>query len=89
MRPQSISGRRTQERRRKSISKRPGVQRDWRHAVEVDSENKEENTEKETQSETSEIKTTPREPPVDQTVYYEEKIAPVLDEISRAVTCGS
>lgn len=29
-----------------------------------------------------------REVAVDQTVYYEEKINPILDEISRAVGCG-
>lgn len=29
-----------------------------------------------------------QEPPVDQTLYYEEKVAPILDEISRALTCG-
>lgn len=31
---------------------------------------------------------TNREVAVDQTVYYEEKINPILDEISRAVGCG-
>lgn len=29
-----------------------------------------------------------QEPPVDQTLYYEEKVAPILDEINRALTCG-
>ena len=76
--------------RRKSVTKRPGVDRDWRHAVEMDINDNVEEREKEEEKENIKAKeaTSPRQPPVDQTLYFEEKISPILDEISRAVSCG-
>nr|XP_027232568.1 armadillo repeat-containing protein 2-like [Penaeus vannamei] len=86
---------------KKSISKRAGVDRDWRHAVEGRSQNPQTEggavggggvrltnyrhltAQDEDKGLTSQTPTN-REVAVDQTVYYEEKINPILDEISRA-----
>ncbi|XP_069164537.1 armadillo repeat-containing protein 2 isoform X2 [Procambarus clarkii] len=74
--------------RKKSISKRPGVDRDWRHAIEGRSSNQStESEEAESEARSLDV-AAPREAAVDQTVYYEEKIAPILDEINRAVGCA-
>ncbi|XP_069991169.1 armadillo repeat-containing protein 2 isoform X3 [Penaeus vannamei] len=72
---------------KKSISKRAGVDRDWRHAVEGRSQNPQTEAQDEDKGLTSQTPTN-REVAVDQTVYYEEKINPILDEISRAVGCA-
>ncbi|XP_071535038.1 armadillo repeat-containing protein 2 isoform X2 [Panulirus ornatus] len=84
-----IAARAKKSERKKSISKRPGVDRDWRHAVETRSLNQASEAAEtaEIASRSSEVNV-PREAAVDQTVYYEEKIAPILDEINRAVGCG-
>ncbi|XP_063849730.1 armadillo repeat-containing protein 2-like isoform X2 [Scylla paramamosain] len=86
--------------RKKSLSKRPGVDRDWRHAVEARTGSKDEEelpfspspTEaegcREDTEEPGQPTAAPREVAVDQTVYYEEKVGPVLDEINRAVSCA-
>ncbi|KAK4307958.1 hypothetical protein Pmani_020318 [Petrolisthes manimaculis] len=77
---------------RRSVSKRAGVTRDWRHAVEArttptaSQEEEEGRGDEERQSEETVRKE--QDPPVDQTLYYEEKVAPILDEINRALTCG-
>ncbi|KAK3853020.1 hypothetical protein Pcinc_040421 [Petrolisthes cinctipes] len=77
---------------RRSVSKRAGVTRDWRHAVEArttptgSQEEEEGRGDEERPSEETVRKE--QDPPVDQTLYYEEKVAPILDEINRALTCG-
>ncbi|KAK8384284.1 hypothetical protein O3P69_009213 [Scylla paramamosain] len=77
--------------RKKSLSKRPGVDRDWRHAVEARTGSKDEEEAEGCREDTEEPgqpTAAPREVAVDQTVYYEEKVGPVLDEINRAVSCA-
>ncbi|XP_047479297.1 armadillo repeat-containing protein 2-like isoform X1 [Penaeus chinensis] len=76
--------------RKKSVSKRAGVDRDWRHAVEGRSQQNSQTAEDAQAEEKDMTAQTPanREVAVDQTVYYEEKINPILDEISRAVGCA-
>ncbi|XP_064089288.1 armadillo repeat-containing protein 2-like isoform X1 [Macrobrachium nipponense] len=75
--------------RKKSVSKRVGINRDWRHAVEGRNQSSVEN---ESEDEGGGLKAkepqAPREPAVDQALYFEEKVAPILDEISRAVGCA-
>ncbi|CAL4074694.1 unnamed protein product, partial [Meganyctiphanes norvegica] len=72
----------------KSISKRPGISRNWRHAAEGSDPDTKEGTENLEMS-TPQVESQPlREAAVDQPVYFEEKISPVLDEINRAVKCG-
>ncbi|XP_050689564.1 armadillo repeat-containing protein 2-like isoform X2 [Eriocheir sinensis] len=88
-----VSGRLQYSERRKSLSKRPGVDRDWRHAKDGA---------KEGEGGDSDVTegvlgggegpavppAPPREVAVDQAVYYEEKVAPILDEIIRAQGCA-
>ncbi|XP_068250206.1 armadillo repeat-containing protein 2 [Palaemon carinicauda] len=80
---------RTEGHRKKSVSKRVGINRDWRHAVEGRNQSSVEN---ESEDEGGGLKNkevpTPREPAVDQALYFEEKVAPILDEINRAVGCA-
>ncbi|XP_042224127.1 armadillo repeat-containing protein 2-like isoform X3 [Homarus americanus] len=74
--------------RKKSVTKRPGVDRDWRHAVEGPASNTPSESDSAEVEQTTSVASVPRESAVDQTVYYEEKIAPILDEINRAVSCA-
>ncbi|XP_076064878.1 armadillo repeat-containing protein 2 isoform X2 [Oratosquilla oratoria] len=81
---------------KKTLTKRQGVDRDWRHAVETSPEAAAAEEEKaaaearrkEEEAEERRKKESKREKAVDQAVYFEEKIAPILDEIKRSITCG-
>lgn len=81
----------TSEVHAQSVMKRPGVDRPWQYAVDatgpfsldtaMDAKREEEEQQQLQQQQASRSD-------FDQSIFYEEKVLPMLDEITRAMGCG-